>query len=53
MTAATRKLKLLWIVEGRVERAWRSVEYEAMMMGGSGGRAGCEDSENETCVVGW
>lgn len=40
MIAATRKLKEMCMVDGRVDSACMSVEYEAMMIGGSGGNIG-------------
>jgi len=40
MIAAIRKLKARWNVEGRLERACIKVVYEAIMMGGNGGKAG-------------
>jgi hypothetical protein len=42
MTAPTMRLKPVWAIVGREPRACRSVVYEAMMIGGSGGRAGSE-----------
>lgn len=41
ITAATMKFKPVWIVVGIAESACMRVVYEAMMMGGRGGRAGC------------
>ena len=42
--AAWRKVKLECTAEGRVERRWMSVEYEAMMIGGKGGNSGCDSA---------
>jgi hypothetical protein len=39
MIAANRKLKEVWMVDGRVERACIRVEYDAMMIGGNGGKS--------------
>jgi len=39
MMAANRKLKEVWMVDGRVERACIRVEYDAMMIGGNGGKS--------------
>jgi hypothetical protein len=39
MTAATRKEKLVRMVDGRVDMACMRVLYDAIMMGGRGGRA--------------
>jgi len=38
--AAKMKLKDVWMVDGSVERACIRVEYDAMMIGGSGGKSG-------------
>lgn len=42
MMAPTMRLKPVWAMVGREPNAWRSVVYEAMMIGGSGGSAGSE-----------
>lgn len=42
MTAPTMRLKPVWMMVGREPSACRRVVYEAMMIGGSGGRAGSE-----------
>jgi hypothetical protein len=42
MTAPTMRLKPVWAMVGREPSAWRSVVYEAIIIGGSGGRAGSE-----------
>jgi len=36
------RLKAVCIIEGKDPSAWRSVVYDAMMMGGRGGKAGSE-----------
>lgn len=41
MTAPMMRLKAEWIIVGSVDKACIRVVYEAMMIGGSGGRAGC------------
>lgn len=38
--AAIRKEKAEWIVVGSVERATMSVVYDAMIIGGNGGKSG-------------
>lgn len=40
MMAATKKLNAEWTVVGSVDRACIKVEYEAMIIGGSGGKLG-------------
>lgn len=40
ITAATTKLKAECMLDGRVESACSKVVYDAIMIGGSGGRAG-------------
>lgn len=40
MIAPTIKLKPVWMIEGNEPKAWRRVVYDAMMIGGRGGRAG-------------
>jgi len=40
ITAAIRKLKAVCIVDGNVDMTCMSVEYEAMMIGGNGGKLG-------------
>ena len=40
MTAAIKKLKAVWIVDGKVDMACMRVEYEAMIIGGKGGKLG-------------
>jgi hypothetical protein len=55
MTAPTMRLKPVWAMVGKEPSAWRRVVYEAIMIGGSGGRAGSEgalDSATEP-GVGW
>lgn len=39
LSAAVMKLKAACIVEGKIERACKRVVYEAMMMGGNGGKS--------------
>lgn len=38
--AASMKLKVEWIADGRVDKAYMIVLYDAMMIGGSGGKSG-------------
>jgi len=40
MTAAIKRLKPVCIIDGRVDMACMSVEYEAIIIGGSGGKLG-------------
>jgi hypothetical protein len=40
MITATMKLNAEWIVDGNVENACMSVVYEAIIIGGRGGKAG-------------
>jgi hypothetical protein len=42
ITAPTMRLKPVWMIVGREPKAWRSVVYDAIMIGGSGGNAGSE-----------
>ena len=39
LRAAVMKLKVAWMAEGNMERACISVEYEAIMIGGKGGKS--------------
>ena len=39
LSAATMKLNAAWIVVGKIDRACMSVVYEAMMIGGKGGKS--------------
>lgn len=51
--AATMKLKARCIVEGNVERACIKVEYDAMIIGGSGGKSGSIDDAISVGFEGW
>jgi hypothetical protein len=55
MIAPTIRLKPVWMMEGNEPSAWRSVVYEAMMMGGKGGRAGSDAAASAAVEpgVGW
>lgn len=52
MKAADMKLKKLRTYDGSVEPKCRNVLYEAMMIGGNGGRAGCEVVSIEASTAG-
>lgn len=53
MIAAIKKLKAECIVDGRVDSACMRVEYEAMMIGGSGGKSGSGVARDATGSEGW
>jgi hypothetical protein len=53
MKAAEMKLKKLRTFDGSVETKCRKVPYEAMMIGGSGGSAGCEVLSIVVKTEGW
>lgn len=54
MIAAKRKLNAECIVLGRVESACMRVEYDAMMIGGRGGKSGSgANSAAELPTAGW
>jgi len=53
MIAATKKLKAECIVDGSVERACIRVEYDAMIMGGNGGKSGSSEDVGSIGFDGW
>ena len=53
MMAATKKLEAECIVEGSVERACIRVEYDAIMMGGRGGKSGSREDTDSMGCEGW
>lgn len=42
--AACKKVKPECTAVGKFEQRWRNVEYEAMIIGGNGGNAGCKSA---------
>ena len=55
LSAAMMKLKAAGIAEGKTDRACRRVVYEAMIMGGNGGKsaASAGGGSGSTGFVGW